>query len=291
MKLNLKALKSNIFQLILFAIACLLLVSFIAFLMSNGKSFDIGKLGSLGDFFGGVLNPIFAFLAFLALLTTIILQASELKATRKELRKSAKAQKKQSKSLKVQNKATKLQIFENTFFQLISIFIEVKRNFTKKEKRNLPELTDGRLNLGSTFITLNLNEVVGTLLKDIKNKYNGNYDKFNEKNEFITGNYFGQAYQIIKFIDKSKLEDEDKHMYVNIFRAQFTKNELEFLFYHCLGIIGRRHFQKYVEKYEFFEHIILNNDIEKQLLEYDIKAFGKNEDITKRYSELKSKAQ
>lgn len=241
-------------------------------------------------FLEGVLNPIFAFLAFLALLTTIVLQASELKATRKELKKSAKAQKEQSESLKLQNEATKLQIFENTFFQLITIFIEVKRNFTKKEKRNLTEISGGEVKIIATYITLNLNEVVENLIKDIKSKYSGDYDKFNEENEFITGNYFGQAYQIIKFIDKSNLEIDDKHRYVNIFRAQFTKNELELLFFHCLGTIGRRHFKEYVESYEFFEHIILNADIDKQLLEYHKKAFGENENILKKYNELKEKA-
>ncbi|BAK71957.1 putative phage abortive infection protein [Arcobacter sp. L] len=112
-----------------------------------------------------------------------------------------------------------------------------------------------------------------------------NYDDFNKNYEFITGVYFGQIYQILKFIDKSNLQN--KQRYINIFRAQFTKDELEFLFYHCLGNIGKRRFKKLVEYYEFFEHIILNEYIEKQLLEYDKKAFGKNEKILKRYEELK----
>ena len=42
-----------------------------------------------------------------------------------------------------------------------------------------------------------------------------------------------------------------------------------------------------VEDYEFFEHIILNESIEKQLLEYDKKAFGKNEKILEAYKEEK----
>lgn len=95
-------------------------------------------------------------------------------------------------------------------------------------------------------------------------------------------------FQILKFIDDSNIEN--KQRYVNIFRAQFTKNELEFLFYHCLGTIGKKRFKKLVEDYEFFEHIILNDDIEKQLLEYDKKAFGKNEKILDVYNKLKKEA-
>tara|TARA_R110002050_G_scaffold104082_6_gene213439 strand:+ start:256 stop:435 length:180 start_codon:yes stop_codon:yes gene_type:complete len=53
----------------------------------------------------------------------------------------------------------------------------------------------------------------------------------------------------------------------------------------------KKRFKDLIERYEFFEHIILNDNIEKQLLEYDIKAFGKNEKILEKYNELKSKAQ
>ena len=40
-------------------------------------SSDTGTWGQFGDFFGGTLNPVFAMLAFLALLWSIALQAAE----------------------------------------------------------------------------------------------------------------------------------------------------------------------------------------------------------------------
>jgi len=46
---------------------------------------------SMGDFFGGVLNPLFALFAFIALLFTIVIQGEELHLTTGELRKSAEA--------------------------------------------------------------------------------------------------------------------------------------------------------------------------------------------------------
>ncbi|MCT7566902.1 putative phage abortive infection protein [Aliarcobacter butzleri] len=299
MKINLKELKSNIFQLIIIALMCLIVVGCVAFLISTGKTFKITDLGSLGDFFGGILNPIFSFLAFLALLTTIVLQASELKATRKELKKSAKAQKKQSKSLKLQNKATKLQMFENTFFKLFDLF-----NLTKNTLHVKIQLVTR-----SSFSDIIVNDITYSISSEnigYWEKYNGNsskdraiklfleiyrffyykeYDYFNINYENLTGAYFGQIYQILKFIDESNIQN--KQRYVNIFRAQFTKYELVFLFYHCLGSIGKSGFKKLVEDYEFFEHIVLNEDIEKQLLEYDKKAFGKNEKILDKYNELK----
>ncbi|MDN5043973.1 hypothetical protein O8C80_11620 [Aliarcobacter butzleri] len=241
---------------------------------------NVEHFGQFGDFIGGTLNPILAFLSFMALLYTIKIQMDELKlsreeleATREELKGSRIAQEEQSESLKLQNEATKLQIFENTFFKLTELFLGTKNSlsfYNEDQEKNI-----------SGYPAFN------KIFKALKGS--PNYDDFNENFEFITGIYFGQIYQILKFINESDIQN--KQRYVNIFRAQFTKNELEFLFYHCLGTIGKRRFKKLVEDYEFFEHIILNEDIEKQLLEYDKKAFGKNEKILEKYNELKESKQ
>ena len=122
-------------------------------------------------------------------------------------------------------------------------------------------------------------------MNSFKSTYEFNYENFYTTNESFFGTYFGQIYQVLNFINTSDIKD--KQRYVNIFRAQFTKDELELLFYHCLGTIGKRRFKKLVEDYEFFEHIIVNESIEKQLLEYDKKAFGKNEKILEAYKEEK----
>lgn len=240
---------------------------------------SIEKWAQVGDFFGGTLNPIFAYLALIALLYTIKLQLEalkmskeELKATRKELTESRIAQQEQSKSLELQNKATELQLFENTFFQMINLFIETRNNLTTHETINV-------------FSQTNSAVIINTYLKELITY--SSYNDFNDKYEMFTGSYFGQIYQIIKFIDDSLIEN--KKRYINIFRAQFTKNELELLFYHGLGDIGKRRFKELIENYEFFEHISLNNKIKMQILEYNISSFGKNEKILKYIEENKSK--
>lgn len=58
--------------------------------------------GTFGDFIGGVLNPVLSFVAFIALLFTIILQNNELRITRKEFRLSRKAQQKSEQALSSQ---------------------------------------------------------------------------------------------------------------------------------------------------------------------------------------------
>lgn len=52
----------------------------------------IGAWGPVGDFFGGMLNPILAFASFIALLYTIRIQSEELRLTREEFSKSVDAQ-------------------------------------------------------------------------------------------------------------------------------------------------------------------------------------------------------
>lgn len=69
--------------------------------------------GPVGDFFGGILNPIFALFAFYWLTYSVRLQIKELKETRIELSKAAKAQKKsathQKKIARLEGKNVKTQ--------------------------------------------------------------------------------------------------------------------------------------------------------------------------------------
>lgn len=62
----------------------------------------IDKLGSIGDFFGGVVNPFLGFFSFMALLITIYLQLKELRLTREELSLVKEAAENQAKALKEQ---------------------------------------------------------------------------------------------------------------------------------------------------------------------------------------------
>lgn len=292
----------------LFALFCIVSVfAYYEYIFFDFKiDSNVEHFGQFGDFIGGTLNPILAFLSFMALLYTIKIQMDELKlsreeleATRKELEGSRIAQQEQSESLKLQNQATKLQMFENTFFQLIDLFNKEKEKLFKNSMQISTFASHIKINMNFNEVNIprtifpnreNLQTIrATTAYLYILKAYNGNYNNFNMKYESETASYFGQLYQILKFIDKSNIEN--KQRYVNIFRAQFTKDELEFLFYHCLGNIGKRRFKKLVEDYEFFEHIILNEDIEKQLLDYDKNSFGKNEKILEKYNELKESKQ
>lgn len=90
------------------AVAAGVLVTFTYFRYFSGPiTSDHEAWGTFGDFFGGTLNPIFSFMALIALLFTIVLQSRELKLTRDELRLSRQAQQESKESIVVQAKIMK----------------------------------------------------------------------------------------------------------------------------------------------------------------------------------------
>jgi len=106
----------NLNWLLYIAIGLLIITAFIYFAnFNNGFSHDKNDWGTFGDFMGGTLNPLFAFLSLFAIIYTIRIQTQELeysreelKATKEELEKSRIAQQEQSESFKIQNKSIKL---------------------------------------------------------------------------------------------------------------------------------------------------------------------------------------
>lgn len=100
----------------------------------NGVSSDQMIWGAFGDFVGGSLNPILAFLSFLALLWTISIQSEELRDTRLELERSAKAHTDSALLMEQQTQNQLRQNFETTFFSLFEILVNEIKSITEIPK-------------------------------------------------------------------------------------------------------------------------------------------------------------
>ncbi|HCU64563.1 MAG TPA: hypothetical protein DF774_02255 [Rheinheimera sp.] len=90
--------------------------------ITAGPEMDINtaaKYGQMGDFFGGMLNPILAFASFIALLYTIRIQSEELRLTKDELAKSAEAHVKSEATLRDQLKDSQKQHEMNHYHSLL----------------------------------------------------------------------------------------------------------------------------------------------------------------------------
>ncbi len=198
-----------------------------------------------GDFIGGVLNPVYAFLALIALLLTLRVQATELSLSTEELRNSAKALFDQNKSLELQN-------FESTFFQMVKLHNDLvagidfhsgglvtavgRDSFRVLYKRFLKAMEPvGR----GDYLTYEEGFVAA-------------YTDFFEHNEHNLGHYFRNLHRIYKFIDESN--SSKKSDYAGIIRAQLSSFELLLIFYNGKTKYGEK-FKRNMERYAMFENM------------------------------------
>jgi hypothetical protein len=84
-----------------------------------------GALGSAGDFFGGILNPLIAAAALFALLHTIRIQQEELRLTRHELARSSEA-------LQGQARLYERQLFNQVFAEALADLDAARRELTQR---------------------------------------------------------------------------------------------------------------------------------------------------------------
>jgi Putative phage abortive infection protein len=147
------------------------------------------------------------------------------------------------------------QNFEETFFQMLRLHNEIVNSIT---------IQGVIINVGrESFVYL---------CKQLQLEYNIEINKFMPKKteediEFVNrisgeffsyylqhiGHYFRNLYNIIKFIDKSNIND--KIFYTNLVRAQLSTDELHLLFFNCLSNYGNEKFKPLIEKYALLKNI------------------------------------
>lgn len=234
---------------------------------------DRGDWGTTGDFFGGVLNPIFAFLGLIMLLATLFQSQRELSLTRKELQESQKA-------LNDQALTQKQQRFESTFFALLEQHNQLIQEINKLDLKALGISTAINTREAKDFVTYYLPNQ-----NDIKR-------------------YFMVLYQILKMIyqnsnngayTKEKINNYEtfcltEELYGNLVKAFISGNAGILILFNCLTITDINHdnypkFKALVERYGLFEHIKLFSHIDVEFLkhliihqEYSARAFGNNLD-------------
>jgi uncharacterized membrane protein len=205
--------------------------------------------GLFGDFVGGVLNPIFAFLSLLALLLTVILQNKEIHQSHEELRKS--------------NDTLQRQNFENTFFQMLRRFGDLISQAKIQpfgfmfNAVNKPNAIEGRSAFRGFY-----NQLEQIYKREIDSDEPHStqrtvhaYEEFYGEWHHELGHYFRTLYHIFTFIDRSSLPDAEKVIYANIIRAQLSSYELCLLFYNGIWGEGKVGFKPLIEKYGILKHI------------------------------------
>lgn len=253
--------------------------------------------GQIGDFIGGVLNPLLSFVAFIAVLINLVLQRRDLALAREEARESNRTQRMQSRIFQKQNEAVERQNFESTFFRLL----EAHSQQFKLARVSVPNSVKDKVGedcfawVTYKFLpaaTYGVDPV--ELLRQNVNVYAYDYS-------IGLSRYFKNLHQILKFIDgygsRSTLSEgmpstmrvrkairyySEQRVYANILRAQLSNDELCCIFINCLTDkgAGLRH---YVEKYSILKGVELPEPFDFGYVKsvYDDMAYADSEDITK----------
>ncbi|PTS80433.1 hypothetical protein DBR07_02755 [Aeromonas sp. HMWF036] len=217
----------------------------------------IGKLtsptlGEIGDLYGS-LNTLFSGLAFAGVIISIVMQSAELKSTRKEM-------KEQGGQFEKQTEAMKKQVFESSFFNMLTlhgnISLSINGSTGSGFKSLFERLTDCAYNhyLAAAEGRDLLNDD-----KWLHESISHVYNKFMSECYSSLGHYFRYLYQVLKFVHESDLPKKDRITYINIIRAQLSNFELALLFINCLCYERSTKFKVLMEEYAFFEHLYDND--------------------------------
>lgn len=249
--------------------------------------------GPVGDFFGGILNPIFALFAFYWLTYSVRLQIKELKETREELKKAASAQEEsarhqksiadlerenvltqkkilelqqktlisQNESNESQKKQIEMQSFESLFFELLKTKNNMLNDVTFSQKFFDEEehFNDSKIYTGK--------EAFREGVRNFKNNYKSlGWLKY--YNTYLTvhwSTYFNLCFHIINIIDRSELnyisesvglmQEDKRKKYFEIFKVTFSQYELEALFFLLIFDTKYITVKKKVEQYSMFSFL------------------------------------
>lgn len=207
------------------------------------------------------LNTLFSGLAFWGVIWAILLQKRELSLQRRELELTRQEVRGQKEQLAEQNLTMRQQRFENTFFSLLNLFSGVVSSMeVTMVNEGRPATFKGRECFTALYYELQkqyTNDQQATKGVDSKALCVDAYNHFADYRQMAIGHYFRTLYNIVKFIDRSPVED--KQTYINILRAQLSSSELNLLFYNCLSDYGSRKFKPYVEQFGLLENMMPSN--------------------------------
>ena len=281
------------------------LVYFIKGHIHLGK-IDFTKLGTYGDFIGGLLGTILSIVAVILVYKTYISQSRELELNRNLLEQ---------------------QSFENTFFNMLKVHQDLKNNIsfttsnliyrkyhnilgTEGKQVSKPIEVNGREffniasddfeNLFNTNTTSHNNYLIkDNIQKNLKDyKYDGilnkpettenhlehiqfKYDLFFKTYGRYLGDYFRNLYHILNFISKKKSEEiidnPDKiispnkyRQYADILQSQMSFSELLLNFYNASKYPKMK---ELINEFDFLENLHVDNLLD--ISHKDLKGYGK----------------
>lgn len=241
------------------------------------------KVGQFGDFVGGVVGSIFAFVGVILYYVALTEQRKDIDINRKALEtqvetlnqqiKEFKAQttemqetrtvyeeqtnlyreqtnyyQQQVKELKKQTNIASLQQFNSEFYSLLGVFINFKKDCKEPIKRVLESLRKKvQSNKGTVC------DKHSCLIKEYTNQY------YQESVSLSV--YFQTLYRLLKMIEDSNIEPTHKQRYAKTLRSQLSENELLLIYYDYCSDLGEK-VRLLALKYDLLKHLNMMDRIE-----------------------------
>ena len=268
-KINYKIRIFNFLGWLFVIIGALIATIFTFIFICKTKNVTAFEWNLLGDFLSGSVASLwslaglfFIYVAFLGQKQQMLIQQLEIKFSQIEVKNTRLELAGQKAEMKIQNETLKLQKFENTFFNLLNLLNSVVNNIDIRNIRTQDVINNGR-DCFKTFYDEFVNNIINSN-KEVENFNVKNsilednisaFDKLYNDNKSDLSHYFRSVYHILKFIDRSEIEDK-KH-YVGLLRAQISSYEQIIIFYNCLHSYGEK-FKLLAEKHSFFKNLDTN---------------------------------
>lgn len=242
--------------------------------------------GQIGDFVGGILNPLLSFTALIAVLYSLRAQNKELALARADAKENQRIQVQQSLIFERQN-------FESVFFRLLDIHSRLVNEMTVEVSktdnfgRPISEIYVGL----RAFVYIEQNHFPKGHMSGWPENY---VERILARSKSIStqyqsslSHYFRNLYQLLKQVDSFGLDPlrmsrpgsranmrvwldnyNSQRNYSNMLRAQLSSAELSLIFMSCLSERGEG-LKFYVERFSLLKHM------DRKLFgEYKIVALG-----------------
>ncbi len=212
----------------------------ISFVYDNGQ----GEWGQLGDYVGGLLNPLFSVMAFFALLYTIRLQAKTIRLQSEEMANSTAQLKKSAEALTLQNLHNDRQRFDSRLFHLMTLHTQTLSSL--KVVYYAPEKVPGGINI-VTREFLGADAIHFVLLKLLDDNFVGigkrspadtviemerAYEAWKALYWPPLSRYFASISSLMRFVSESKDYVLDGFA-IELLRSQLGDEEQRLLVYVC----------------------------------------------------------
>ena len=200
---------------------------------NTNANIDLTSSGQIGDFVGGLSGTLFTLVGVILLFETLALQRKELVESRNVFEK---------------------QQFENTFFNLLTLYQEIVKSLQYEE-----EIYESLPSNGKDYFKRNKQDFINDFVPQIgieKNRKAAKnfYTNFYSANKEQVAHYFRTLYRIFRFIKSSNFKDAEKITYSKIVRAQLSESELFFLHYNAFTEYGTK-FRELINFFNITKHL------------------------------------